>query len=95
LLLAGAICAGALLAFAYTKWADFGLWPRTGSEVHSGLGSEILVMRTRGGLLEVSRIRATETFDTTFVRSVLGFEVARTVARIRVPRAGAAAARST
>ena len=42
-------------------------------------------MRTRGGLLEVSRVKATETFDTTFVRSVLGFEVARTVARIRVP----------
>jgi hypothetical protein len=74
-----------LLAFAYTKWAGFGLWSRTGSEVHSGLGSEILVMRTRGGLLEVSTIRAHEQFDKKFVYSVLGVKVGETVPHIRVP----------
>ena len=77
-----AVRVGAVLAwFAYGKLTLFG---KTITE-STPAPQEILVMRTRGGLLEVSRIRATETFDTTFVRSVLGFEVARTVARIRLP----------
>jgi hypothetical protein len=42
-------------------------------------------MRTKGGLLEVSRIDATEVVDTRFVYSVLGLPVGETVPRIRVP----------
>jgi hypothetical protein len=42
-------------------------------------------MRTPGGLLEVSRIEATERFDKTFIYSVLGSEVGETTAYIRVP----------
>lgn len=42
-------------------------------------------MRTAGGLLEVSTIRAREQFDKSFVYSVLGQEVGKTVAHIRVP----------
>lgn len=42
-------------------------------------------MHTKGGLLEVSRINATEQFDKKFVYSVLGLNVGDTVAHIRVP----------
>jgi len=42
-------------------------------------------MRTRGGLLEVSTIRAHEQFDKKFVYSVLGVTVGETVPHIRVP----------
>jgi len=51
----------------------------------SGAGSEILVMRTPGGLLEVSRIATIEQFDKKFVYTVLGMKVGETVAHIRVP----------
>jgi hypothetical protein len=60
-------------------------WPKTGGDVVSGLGTEILVMRTPGGLLEVSRITATEQFDKKCVYTVLGRKVGETVAYIRVP----------
>lgn len=60
-------------------------WSKTGEEVASGPGTEILVMRTPGGELEVARIIATEQFDKKFVYSVLGAEVGKTVAHIRVP----------
>jgi hypothetical protein len=85
LLLAGALCAGAILAFGYMKWTDFKVWSRAGSEVHSGVGTEILVMRTKGGLLEVSTIRAAERFDKKFVYSVFGVKVGETMPHIRVP----------
>lgn len=76
---------GAALWFGYTKYGSFRPWAVTESEVHSGLGSEILVMRTPGGLLEVSTIRAIEQFDKKFVYSILGMRVGETVPRIRVP----------
>jgi hypothetical protein len=64
---------------------SFDLWSRTGTGVRSAASDEILVMRTRGGLLEVSRIHATEVLDTRFVYSVLGIPVGETVPSIRVP----------
>lgn len=79
------LCVGVALAIGYTKWSEFKIGSKTEGEVHSGPATEILVMRTRGGLLEVSRIRATEQFDTKFVYSVLGFKVGETVPHIRVP----------
>jgi hypothetical protein len=85
LLLAVALCVGAVLAFGYMKWSGFKAWSRVGSEVHSALGTEILVMRTKGGLLEVSTIRATERFDKKFVYSVFGVKVGETMPHIRVP----------
>jgi len=80
-----AFCLGAGLAFAYLKVASFTPWSSTRGDVRSGAPEEILVMRTKGGLLEVSRIQATETFDTKFVHSLLGIPVGETVPRIRVP----------
>jgi hypothetical protein len=80
-----ALCAGAALMYGYSKLHGLLPWSRAGTEVHSSLGNEILVMRTSGGLLEVSQIRATEQFDTKFVYSVLGVKVGETIPHIRVP----------
>jgi len=85
LVAAAAFCLGAALAFAYLKFDSLKLWSTSEREVRSASSDEIMVMRTRGGLLEVSRINATEVFDTKFLHSVLGVEVGETVPRIRVP----------
>ena len=44
-----------------------------------------VVMRTPGGLLEVSTIAAEERFDSTTTHTVLGVPVGKTVAQVRVP----------
>jgi hypothetical protein len=75
----------ALAWFGYQRFANLLPWSKSAGEVRSGLGSEILVMRTKGGLLEVATIRANEQFDKRFVYTVLGFEVGETVPHIRVP----------
>ena len=80
-----ALCIGAVLSLGYKKLGDFAFWSRTGGEVRSGMGTEILFMRTPGGLLEVSTMRMTEQFDKRFVYEVLGLEVGETVAHVRVP----------
>lgn len=80
-----ALCVGAVLSLGYMKRGDFAFWSRTGGEVRSGMGSEIMFMRTPGGLLEVSSMRMTEQFDKRFVYEVLGLEVGETVAHVRVP----------
>lgn len=46
---------------------------------------EQIVMRTKGGLLEVSSIVATETFEQATVYSALGINLGKATARIRVP----------
>jgi hypothetical protein len=74
-----------VLALVYRAFTGFHVWQRTAGETNSAAAQEILVMRTNGGLLEVSTIRATEVFDRKFVYSVLGVPVGRTVNRIRVP----------
>jgi hypothetical protein len=61
------------------------LWSHTPGDVVSGLGEETLVMRTPGGLLEVSTIHANEHFDEPFTYSLLGIEIGRTVPHIQVP----------
>jgi hypothetical protein len=80
-----ALCVGAALSLGYMKLRDFAFWSRTGDEVRSGMGTEILFMRTPGGLLEVSSMRMTEQFDKRFVYEVLGLQVGETVAHVRVP----------
>jgi hypothetical protein len=71
--------------FGYQKVAALLPWSKTAGDVRSGPGNEILVMRTKGGLLEVSTIRANEQFDKKFVYTVLGLKVGETVPHIRVP----------
>jgi len=80
-----ALCVGALVSLGYMKLRDFAFWSRTGDEVRTGMGTEILFMRTPGGLLEVSTMRMTEQFDKRFVYEVLGLQVGETVAHVRVP----------
>lgn len=60
-------------------------WSKRAREARSVMATEVLVMRTPGGLLEVSRIEANERFDKKFIYSVLGAEVGETTAYIRVP----------
>ncbi len=43
------------------------------------------MLRTPGGLLEVSRIHATEMFDATIQHTIFGIKVGQTMPRIRVP----------
>lgn len=57
--------------------------PRTVTVV-SGSASPV-VMRTPGGLLEVSTITSEERFDSTTTHTVLGVPVGATVAQVRVP----------
>jgi hypothetical protein len=80
-----ALCVGAGLMYAYQKLTSFKVWNSTHGEVASSAPEEVLVMRTKGGLLEVSRIQATEVFETRFIHSLLGMPVGETVPRIRVP----------
>jgi hypothetical protein len=85
LLVVACLLAGGLLALGYTKFEAFKLWSSTMGEVRSESPDEILVMRTPGGLLEVSRIEAVESVDTKFVHTLMGIAVGETVPRIRVP----------
>ena len=55
------------------------------TDLPSPLDEEIMVMRTRGGLLEVSSIRATEIFERKIVTTILWTAVGETVLSIRVP----------
>lgn len=80
-----ALCVALLLAWSWQKFHSFRFWQTQQGDVVSAAPDEILVMRTPGGLLEVSRIHATEVFETKFIHSVLGVEVGETSPRIRVP----------
>lgn len=55
------------------------------SPVTVAIQDEPIVMRTKGGLLEVSRIVATEAFEQATVHSALGINLGKSTARIRVP----------
>ena len=57
--------------------------PAATQTTHSS--SDAVVMRTPGGLLEVSKIAAEERFDSTTSHTVLGVPLGRTVAQVRVP----------
>lgn len=46
---------------------------------------EQIIMRTNGGLLEVSRIASTEAFEQATIYTALGFNLGKSIARIRVP----------
>jgi hypothetical protein len=85
LLVAASLGLGALLVTAIIRVANFEIFRRTAEDVESSVGQQILVMRTRGGLLEVSSINAVEIFDRRFIYSILGVRIGETVSRIRVP----------
>ncbi len=84
-MIVAALAGAAAVWYAYPRLAALAPWSKTAGKVHSGLGSEILVMRTKGGLLEVSTVRSSEQFDKKFVYTVFGVKVGETVPHIRVP----------
>ena len=59
--------------------------PTSNTTAGSGALDDAIIMRTEGGLLEVSTVTRTETFDSNTVHTVLGVPVANTIASIRVP----------
>jgi hypothetical protein len=61
------------------------LFSKPDAVITSPLTEEMLVMRTAGGMLEVSRIRATEVFKGTFAHEFLAIDLDPTVTDIRVP----------
>ena len=54
-------------------------------QARSTPSEEVIVLRTPGGLLEVSRIHATEIIDARITHTILGVNIGETVPRIRVP----------
>jgi len=61
------------------------LWFAPDAVKTSHVTQDLVVMRTPGGLLEVSTITAEERFDSTTGYTVLGVPVGKTVAQIKVP----------
>src|SRR5258708_3970961 len=60
-------------------------WKTVPTEVRNFSIDEPIVMRHRGGLLEVSTITNVEVFEATKEHQILGVNVGKTVSRIRVP----------
>lgn len=73
--------ASAILAvLAYRAWTA-----KPDVVLSSPLTDEMMVMRTQGGMLEVSRVRAREVFDASFAHEFLFVDFDPTATRIRVP----------
>ncbi len=54
-------------------------------KVRSVASDDVIVLRTPGGLLEVSRIQATESIDARYAHELFGVEIGELTPRIRVP----------
>jgi len=80
-----ALGVGGALALGYSEPTSESAVSKIVGAVRAAPRSEVLVLRTPGGLLEVSRIQATEVFDATIKHSVFGIDIGQTVPRIRVP----------
>lgn len=81
LLLAAAI----VLSLALNVFFSYQNWIAPTSIQTSSTTEAAMVMRTPGGLLEVSTITAEERFDSSTNHTVLGVPLGRTVAQVRVP----------
>jgi len=84
-LLLTALGVGGVLALAYSEPTSEAAASKILGAVRSAPRAEVIVLRTPGGLLEVSRIHTTEVFDATIKHSIFGVEVGETVPRIRLP----------
>lgn len=82
ILLAGVLAASVVLNVILT-WH---LWtPSRGVEVLLQSPDRVEVIRTQGGLLQVSTIKSPETFQATTDHKFLGIDLGQTVTQIRVP----------
>lgn len=76
---------GAGVALSYSSPSVDDATPNSVVPVRAAPRAEVVVLRTPGGLLEVSRISTTEVLDTTLRHEVLGVGIGTTLPRIRVP----------
>ena len=74
-----------LISLALNTFFGLRLWLGPPEVQFANSNSDLVVMRTTGGLLEVSTITAEERFDSTTSHTILGVPVGKTVAQIRVP----------
>jgi len=84
-LLLAALGVGGAIALSYSEPTSEAAASKILGAVRSAPRAEVIVLRTPGGLLEVSRIHTTEVFDATIKHSIFGVEVGETVPRIRLP----------
>lgn len=84
-LLLATLGVGGAIALGYSKPTSEIAASKILDSVRSAPRAEVILLRTPGGLLEVSRIHATEVFDATVKHSIFGIEVGETMPRIRVP----------
>jgi hypothetical protein len=77
-----ALVAASLAINALLAWR---MWSGSSATRTAHSSGERIVMRTPGGLLEVSSVSAEERFDSSTQHTVLGVPVGRTVASVRVP----------
>jgi hypothetical protein len=84
-LLLAALGVGGALALGYSEPTSEGAASKIIGAVRAAPRSEVIVLRTPGGLLEVSRIYATEAFDATIQHEVFGIKIGETMPRMRVP----------
>ena len=80
-----ALVVGGALALGYSEPTSESAVSQIIGAVRSAPRDEVLVLRTPGGLLEVSRIQTTEVFDATVRHTILGVDIGETMPRIRVP----------
>ena len=74
-----------LASLALNAFLGYKLWFGIPAVQASHESRDMVVMRTPGGLLEVSTISAEERFDSTTSHTILGVPVGKTVAQIKVP----------
>lgn len=72
-------------SLALNTFLAYRVWFAPGAVQTSHSTQDMVVMRTPGGLLEVSTVTAEERFESTTQHTVLGVPVGKTVALIRVP----------
>ena len=73
------------LSLALNVFLGYRAWFAPASTQTTNTTGNAVVMRTQGGLLEVSNITAEERFDSTTSHKVLGVPLGKTVAQVRVP----------
>jgi len=84
-LLLAALGVSGIIALGYSEPTSESASSKILDAVRAAPREEVIVLRTPGGLLEVSRIHTTEVFDATIQHSIFGIEVGETMPRIRVP----------
>ncbi|MES1196667.1 MAG: hypothetical protein ABUL58_06970 [Steroidobacter sp.] len=81
-----AVIIAAIVSIFLNIWLVRKIWHHEEAPViHTVITDAPVVMRTNGGLLEVSTITSPERFESTIDHTILGVPVATTVTTIRVP----------